>query len=273
MLIITISTLFNRIDKIKPEQFPIDTNIRYVVSCQGKKNRSDTEYESLITSLFGDTVIWGEQLTPGLSNNRNNAIKMASDNFAKQGYYIYICDDDVTLVKEGLLEAINVMKNKNLACLTAVVGTETGFFKNYKSKPYKHTKLSIAKVSSIEILADLDFINSHKIQFDARFGLGSKYPSGEEFIFLNDIITKKGRVIYYPAQICTHPPVSSGSDFYTDSGKIIAKGAMLSKVFSFPLNYIMILAFSIKKHKIYQHKLSLLKFLRQMLKGSIEVNK
>ncbi|MCW2257105.1 hypothetical protein M2263_003196 [Providencia alcalifaciens] len=273
MLVITISTLFHRLEKIKPGQFPINENLRYVISCQGEKDHDHDYYESHLTTLFGLNVIWGEELKPGLANNRNNALKLACDNFAHLGSYIYICDDDIIPSLDGLLNAVEVMNAKNLACLTGIIATEDGLFKKYNNLPYRHTKLSAAKICSVEILVNLDFIIDNKIFFDNQFGLGSKYPSGEEFILINDIIAMGGRVDFYPIQVCIHPPLSSGDDFYSSDHKIMAKGAMLKRVFVFPLYYILIIAFAIKKYKVYRHRISLLQFLYKMLKGTMGLNK
>ena len=273
MLIIAISTLFGRIDKIKKKQFPISDKVKYVVSCQGEKEYINEYYQDKLANLFGHDVIWGEESKSGLSNNRNNALRLAAEHFPQLNSYIYICDDDVTPDLSGLLLAIEKIKSDGLTCLTGIIKTDNGYFKNYYNYPYQHTKLSTAKVCSVEILVSLKFIIYNNIYFDPKFGLGSKHPSGEEFIFLTDIISKGGIVYFFPISLCTHPPLSSGDDFYSNDNKIMAKGAMLKRVFPFPVYYIMIILFSIKKHKEYKHRISFLNFLKKTLIGTIGNNK
>ncbi|MEY0095239.1 hypothetical protein AB7W34_19670 [Providencia rettgeri] len=269
MLIIAISTLFSRLSNIKREQFPINERVKYVISCQGEKKYDDEYYQLKLVELFGHDVMWGEELKSGLSNNRNNALQLVFNHYSEPDSYVYICDDDISPNLEGLFLAIEAMKVDKLTCLTGIIKTKNGDFKNYCHYPYQHTKLSAAKVCSVEILINIDLIKYSNIFFDPIFGLGTNYPSGEEFIFLTDIISKGGKVGYRPINLCTHPPVSSGDDFYSNNDKIIAKGAMFKRVFSFPLYYIMIIAFAIKKHKEYKKNISFFGFLKQILIGTI----
>lgn len=273
MLIIAISTLFSRLEKINRKQFPSDNKIKYIVSCQGDKKFDDKYYESLLIGLFGEDVIWGEAPESGLSNNRNNAIKLAVDRFSEQDNYLYICDDDITVNVDGLLNAIDVMREEKLSCLTGMVATNDGFFRNYKSYAYSHSRLSAAKVCSVEILVDLSFVFSRSIYFDKDFGLGGRYPSGEEFIFINDLLSADGKVEFSPIILCKHPPLSSGDDFYTSNHKIMAKGAMLRRVFPFYICYPMIIIFSIKKYRVYRDSVSFLSFIKNMIKGAVRINK
>lgn len=273
MFVIAISTLFNRLDGIKKEQFPSNENIKYVISCQGKKEHDDAYYDSCLRAIFGDDVVWGEAPTSGLSNNRNNAIKLALDNESETERYLYICDDDITLSVDGLLDAIAVMREKKLCCLTGIIATDDGFFRNYSNQTYAHSRLSAAKVSSVEIIVDLYFVLSNNILFDSRFGLGSIYPSGEEFIFINDLISAGGKVSFYPIILCKHPPLSSGDDFYSSQYKIMAKGAMLQRVFPFYICYPMMVMFAIKKYRVYRGSVSFIQFCNNMIKGAMEVNK
>lgn len=273
MLIVAISTLFKRLDGIKRTQFPLNENIKYVISCQGNKEHDDTYYESYLRMIFGDDVVWGEAPNSGLSNNRNNAIKLALSCKPETERYLYIGDDDITLSVEGLLDAIAVMREKKLSCLTGIVATDDGFFRHYCNKTYSHSRLSSARVCSVEIVVDLEFVFSKSIIFDSRFGLGSIYPSGEEFIFINDLISAGGKVDFSPIILCKHPPLSSGDDFYSSQYKIMAKGAMLKRVFPSYICYPMIIMFAIKKYKAYRDSVSFLKFCNNMIKGAMGMNK
>jgi len=268
MLIITISTLFERLAKIQINQFPKHENIKYVISCQGEKKYNDGYYLTQIKDIFGEDVICGWELKPGLSNNRNNAIKLACEYYKDTGSYIYICDDDVTPNIDGLLTSAHMMMNKKINCITGIITTDYGYFKNYPNASYEITKFSAARVSSVEIMIDLDFLCKHEVFFDSDFGLGSKYPSGEEYIFITDILKKKGIAYYHPIEFCSHPPVSSGSDFYTSNIKIMSKGAMLKRIFKFPISHILMLVFSLKKYNKYKHHISFLNFVNIILQGA-----
>lgn len=107
----------------------------------------------------------------------------------------------------------------------------------------------------------LSLFFSKNILFDSRFGLGSIYPSGEEFIFLNDLISAGAKVDFSPIILCKHPPLSSGDDFYSSQYKIMAKGAMLKRVFPSYMCYPMIIMFAIKKYRAYRDSVSFFKIL------------
>ncbi|MCU7999953.1 hypothetical protein [Shewanella sp. SM95] len=273
MLVVAISTLFSRINRIKKEQFPLNENLMYVISCQGRKEFDDTYYQSSLSQIFGDDIVWGEAPELGLSHNRNNAIKLTLDNFSGAGNYLYVCDDDISLSVDGLLDAVTVLREKKLSCLTGIVATDDGFLKKYSAHTYFHSRLSAARVCSVEIIIDLDFVFSNNILFDCRFGLGSRYPSGEEFIFINDFLSTGGKVAFYPIKLCKHPPLSSGDDFYSSQHKIMAKGAMLKRVFPSYICYPMIIIFAIKKYRVYRHSVSFIKFCNNMVKGAMEIKK
>lgn len=268
MIIVTISTLFSRINRIKPEQFPKHPLIKYVISCQGSKEKDNDYYDSYFKMVFGSDVIWGVEHGQGLSNNRNNAIKLACESFSERGFFIYICDDDVTLNIDGLLELMQVMRVDNLICSAGRVSTDDGFFKKYSECEYRITRINAAKICSVELVVSLDFLRSSNVRFDERFGLGAKYPSGEEFIFINDIINKKGIIKYIPVTLCFHPPASSGDDFYSNKFKIMAKGAMFRRVFGLPICLLMILVFSLKKYTLYKRNVSFARFVLLSVKGA-----
>jgi hypothetical protein len=50
----------------------------------------------------------------------------------------------------------------------------------------KVSRLNLLQVSSIEIIADLDFIKTNNIRFNENIGLGTNYQGAEEVHFLLD---------------------------------------------------------------------------------------
>jgi hypothetical protein len=100
--------------------------------------------------------------------------------------------------------------------------------------------------------------------FDLDFGLGSLYPSGEEYIFLTDALKLGLNVGYFPVVIGIHPDSSSGDDFFSSPIKIQAKRQMFIRIFgkySFPI----IVMFWIKKLLLLPNISSFLRFSRYLL--------
>lgn len=124
----------------------------------------------------------------GLSKSRNLAIKNAI------GDICLVADDDVEYVKgfdKVIKEAFFNMANASI--ITFKIDTFCG--ENYKVYPENSKKLlkkkDIFGVSSIEIaFKRLDILNNN-ILFNTFFGLGSDFPSGEEYLFLKEALSKR----------------------------------------------------------------------------------
>ena len=85
---------------------------------------------------------------------------------------------------------------------------------DYKRKIFSHNMFSLMKVSSIEYVLrysrDLPW-------FDTSFGLGSKYPIGEENIFLTDLLKSGFKITYLPNYLCSHIDITHTGDEFSVS--------------------------------------------------------
>lgn len=267
MIGVLISTTVERFLKIRAEQFPASDEIKYFISCQGELKSRD-EYFVRAESLFDNYEL--AFITPmGLSKNRNNAIELAlkSNDYCD---YFYIADDDILLSTEGLLELYRAATLDSSALASGMVKTNEGLYKNYFSREKVLNRFNCSKLSSVELLISRDFIDYQHVRFDERFGLGANYPSGEEYIFANDIIKNRGAVKFYPRIICEHPPESSGADFFTEPSKIKAKGAMLYRALG-SISLVIMILFSIKKYRDYKDVISFKHFVKYMFLGFFEL--
>jgi hypothetical protein len=140
----------------------------------------------------------------GLSKSRNYGINASRSDF------IWFLDDDVkTDINKIKIVKNNIINNKaDIYTFRIALDDKGNLYKkyyNFKLFP----KLSILKISSIEIVVSRLFINNNNILFDERFGLGSKYPKGEENIFILDCYKRKARIIHIPKIIVIHKlPIS-----------------------------------------------------------------
>lgn len=179
----------------------------------------------------------------GLSKSRNKGISNAT------GDICIISDDDVEYIKnyeEIILKAFD--ENPDIDIITFRIVTPEGeMFKNYKDNEFEHTKRSILKVSSIEVAFRLKSIKNNNIRFDEDFGLGSKYISGEENIFLMDSIKKGLKIKYIPEVIAIHEKESSGK--ILNEKAIYSKGPLFYRLFGLK-SIILNLGFVIKKINI-----------------------
>ena len=157
----------------------------------------------------------------GLSKSRN----LATDNAI--GDICLISDDDIVYVK-GFQEVIKTAfeKYKNASLIKFKIETFKGnVYKTYpKKSQWLNTYSDINPISSIEIAFIRYDITSNKIRFNELFGLGSTFKSGEESLFLYDILKSDLKIFFKNEVIVKHSYKSStviGSDDYIKVQSVI----------------------------------------------------
>jgi glycosyltransferase involved in cell wall biosynthesis len=167
----------------------------------------------------------------GLSRSRNRLISLATSDV------VVISDDDVEFVPdafEHVAEAFS--ENPGQDILTFKMLKPNGEpRKRYKSYPYQHNSFSIAKVSSCEIALRRERLRDIHIGYDESFGLGARYPMGEEVVFLMDCLKGGLKIRFIPIVISCHPEESTGRNFTTASEK--TRGALFYRLYG-PLSYL-----------------------------------
>jgi len=121
----------------------------------------------------------------GLSKSRNLAIKNAI------GEICLIADDDVEYLPKFISTILSAFaKLKSASVIRFKIDTFTGeVYKIYPESSKKlYSKKEIENGSSIEIAFRRKDITTHGIGFNPFFGLGSQFQSGEEYLFLKDIL-------------------------------------------------------------------------------------
>lgn len=172
----------------------------------------------------------------GISKSRNLAIKNAL------GDICVIADDDISYEK-GSIENIKKAYEKHsqyeiLTFLRKEMQQGHTFF--------KHHRLSILTVSSLQITFKRKTIQKNNLLFNESFGIGSGiYIGGEEPLFLNDCLNKGIPMGRYPYTIVSHPHLSTGKKM--NLAVFITYGATVSKIFGTPMGIAMLTWFVIKK--------------------------
>ena len=223
-------------------------------------------YESIYSDFKNRNIQIIQLKEKGLSLSRNTGLTAAKSD------YILICDDDGKF-EPNLFEILEnaILKFPEADIYSFKTKTPDGSpYKKYQDEPYHHTKRSTAKVSSIEILIKRSWLINSKLKFDPRFGLGSNFPTGEEFIFLTDAIQQDAKIIYIPEYIVTHPAQSSGKHF-TDT-LIKSKGALFARTYGWKYPFVDFI-FALKKLDHYKKEVSFFKFLKLIFAGSKEFRK
>lgn len=148
----------------------------------------------------------------GLSKSRNLAIKNATKEIC------VILDDDVVLYEnfgESILEAYNYYKKADIISFQTLT-TEGNPYWKYPIKTQLHNQFIRKNTLSPEITFKRSSLIKHTLKFDERFGLGSVFSDGENYIFLKEAQKRNMICFFYPKYIGIHEPFSSSDQIASD---------------------------------------------------------
>lgn len=178
---------------------------------------------SVLNSQFENVRVININET-GLSKSRNLAIKNASKKIC------LIADDDVVYYPNFDTEIISAFNQNPDASVITFNHQRDGLNtpQNSAQKLFIHSNKTIWNVCSIEIAFQLKDIKENNIHFDEKFGLGSYFETGEEYLFLWEAIKQKLMALYSPFVIVSHPLISSGENQGSDK-ILFARAALFYK--------------------------------------------
>ncbi|MBQ0534136.1 glycosyltransferase family 2 protein [Providencia huaxiensis] len=208
---LAVSTLNDGINNYKIPKIKDINKISFLIIHQISKEYDNTNYEPAYSNLKSELpsvkIITSYDL--GLSKSRNIAILSSTTP------YILFSDDDNSYDCNLVDILEKTTSNQQLQIYSFKIRSEDGEpFKVYPKVRMKHNKKTILRLSSIENLYDLNFIKNNNIFFNENFGLGAKYPSCEQPIFANNILSKNGKGYFFPINLAIHPKENSGDNYY-----------------------------------------------------------
>jgi glycosyltransferase involved in cell wall biosynthesis len=190
----------------------------------------------------------------GLSLARNEGMKFAKGNM------ITFSDDDCWYPEDTLGYISNYFNNNesDIVCFQIYDPNSKQYYKNYSSSHQEEVKgRSLFQKSSIEIFISTKNIAVTDIKFDENFGLGAKYQSGEENIFLSDMKKKKLKIEYVPKIVVYHqkPEMKTRLNYKS----FVSKGPLFKRIYNTPYALLLLTLFFIKKFRHLEHPFKLLK--------------
>lgn len=204
----------------------------------------------------------------GLSRSRNRALQNA------EGDICILADDDLRYmndVKHTIIEAYQKYKDADVIVFQ-ISNSKGQLYKSYSNRAHRINRLTSMKVSSVEITFRRKSIIDKGINFNEKFGAGSKYYCGEENIFLKECMDKHLKIMYVPKVIAQLEESESSWFRGYDDKYFRTKGAVFYKLFSnfYPL---IILQFAIRKRNLFKKEIHIYRAILLMLQGAREVKR
>ena len=129
------------------------------------------------------------------------------------------------------------------------------FYKEYpKSFQYQVRKRDLFRKSSIELFINLRSVRKKDLQFNEKFGLGARYPSGEENIFLYNLSRLKYQISYVPNIIVYHEKPTIESRL--SEQMFLSKGPLFKTIYNSPIGFVLLTFLFIKKAKYLKQPVS-----------------
>lgn len=255
-LSICVSTIDERIRQLQDllETIPAEAECLII-----HQVTDETDYRESYASLKGCKVV--TQQGKGLSRSRNLAIKEA------QGEWVYLCDDDVHLLPdlpEKLRQAIIEHPESALFRFRIDSPSYTPF-KQYQAQSKKLDQSMAGSVSSAELVVRRSVTDG--VSFNEKFGLGTSFPSGEEYLFVLDLLSNGHAMWYIPVSIVQHPPESTGTSF--TPAVIRSKGALIRHRFGISFLFFNLL-YAIRKYPVYSRQTGFFNYLKEIYRGSFQ---
>lgn len=235
------------------------SSFELLLSTRNKKSEKDLDLfkkgifsNCLIVNQVSENVLYSETLYQnnikmvtykgaGLSLNRNTSLKVSCAEI------VLITDDDVMMVsgyETIITDSFKKYPNADIIIFKASTFNDLDFRNSYPKSNKFLSLIELYSVSSIEIAFRRKKVLQKDIWFNESFGLGSKYESGEELLFLTEAKKKGLNILFLPHTIVKHPVFSSGYKF--DNRLFFSKGALLFALYG-SFSYLLLLLFCFKK--------------------------
>lgn len=221
MLTIAVSTLKTArpavLDKLSElsSKLPFEVKMMVISQMEDVNDRSEWRGITLIRST-----------EKGLSKSRN----LALDNCVTD--WVWFQDDDIVLLTENVAEMLGFLNEVSADIVLAKVGSlecPDSWFKDYSRFSVSRRFLAF-RISSIEIVVRVSFVNENKLRFDEQLGLGTSFPSGEENLFFYECVVRHGAVHHvFDKKVCLHTTVQDKRSI-DHMGRYRARGYMLGRI-------------------------------------------
>lgn len=160
----------------------------------------------------------------GLSKSRNLALQHA------EGDICLIADDDITYkpgFKNSILSAFDKYQEADVITFQ-MVDNFGGLYCDYQDILIHNKKTLYTTVNSVVIALKRTSLLGNKVFYNEHFGLGGKFQTADEYVFLRNALKSNLNIYFEPKIILSHNYYSSGKAVASDR-IIYALGALFYK--------------------------------------------
>lgn len=226
----------------------------YLVIHQVTNIERISDYDEFEKQLIECGIRYIRSYERGLSKSRNIGLNNAL------GDYVWIMDDDVLIHKHSRKKILEYIDNyPEVSMYVLNYSSDRLQMTTHKKEQYMNI-LSVMSVASINMLIRKDCLEG--IGFDERFGLGTKYSSGEEYLLCCRLLKRNYKIFQTSLIFSYHPPITSGQDFYSTPYKLAAKKKMFICAHGKFFGIMWYLAFLIKKSPILLKNKSIINIIK-----------
>ena len=180
--------------------------------------------------------------TLGLSHARNIGMSYIKNNI------VTFSDDDCWYHSEAFNEVLSYYETNDSAivCYQIYDPKTQEYYKTYLDYYQQQIRRrDLFRKSSIEFFIDVSRVDRDLVVFDEDFGLGAKYPSGEENLFLFKMYQQGHKISYVPKVIVYHakPPIESRLTYQS----FVSKGPLFKRMYNTPIALTLLTGLFFKK--------------------------
>lgn len=202
---------------------PAVEGVRYIVSWQIPADSEDVSPDIPKELERSDFEIHKID-SKGLSKNRNHALTKGT------APVCLIADDDVDYFEDGLIALMDVFDRH------PEIGVASFMYEGNDDKCYPDKPVNLDKrprgfyTSSIEMAFRRETVEKTGVKFDENFGLGARFGSGEEDLWLHSLLKNGVNGRFFPILIARHEGLSTGRREANNPEYVKTKGAVLRKI-------------------------------------------
>lgn len=184
-----------------------------------------------------------------------------------KGDILTFADDDCWYTEDTVryIHEVFADESRQIVCFQHMDPDKNEYAKNYPKEAQRNlSKKRVLQQSSIDIFVHTGRVPDYKVGFDESFGLGTKYKSGEENVYLMDLKNKGYQIDYIPKIVSYHPNKEKLRSL--DFDMVVGKGPLFKRLFGGPMGLVLFVGFYVKKLPMINKKSSLFKGISEQFK-------